>query len=105
MVLLVLLGSRKIESALIWRHTSPSKAYSAAVAYVEETPAFRGATHISAQKDSVIERWGPARYRVAGYVDLSARAGSGVHNYYSCVLHYTGQNAWEVEDLHFERVE
>jgi hypothetical protein len=103
-VLTVLLASPELESILIWHHASPADAYSAAVTYLRKTPEFKGAISFSKQKDSVIERWGPMRYRVAGYVDLQPKPGSRIHNYYSCVLHYTGQNGWEVEDLHFERV-
>ena len=105
LVLAVFLGRQQLTSVLMWSHTTPKDAYSAAVTYLEKTPEFRGVSDFSREKDSVIERWGPARYRIAGFADLDRQAGSRIRDYYSCVLHYTGQNGWEVEDLHFERVE
>jgi len=99
------IAGRGIESRVLWGNTTPADAYKAALEYVRSAPAMRGATNFSKQKDSVVERWGPTRWRVAGYVDTQPTPGAKVHTFYSCVLHYSGQARWEVEDLHFERIE
>jgi hypothetical protein len=104
LVLGVAMVSHRLESKLLWHRTSASDAYRAALAYMASAPDLRGAVNFSNQKDSVIERWGPLRFRVAGYVDLQPEAGARTHNSYSCVLHYTGADRWEVEDLRIERV-
>jgi hypothetical protein len=104
-VILVALISQDLESQLFRRQISPTDAYQAALTYLKSTPDMRGAAHFSDGKESSVERWGPTRFRVSGYVDLPSRPGAGLHNSYSCVLHYNGQDRWEVEELHIERVE
>jgi len=104
-VLAVALVSHRLESKILWRQTSDSAAYQAALAYMKTTPDLRGAINFSRQKESMVERWGPMRFRVAGFVDLQPEPGARSHNSYSCVLHYNGEDAWEVEDLRIERVQ
>lgn len=108
LVLLVLAGlvaSSKLQKMVLRAHATPADAYTAAVAYLKKTPEFHEADGFSKQKETVIERWGPTRYRIAGYVVLHRNPGTQTHNYYSCVLSYTGRNGWQVEDFHVERVE
>ena len=104
-VLGVALISQDLESQLFRRQISPTDAYQATVAFLKSAPDLRGAARFSDGKESSVERWGPTRFRVSGYVDLPSRPGSSSHNSYSCVLHYNGQDHWEVEELHIERVE
>lgn len=103
-VALVALSARAIESRVFWGSTSPADAYRAALTYVGSAPNMHGAS-FTPQQESVVERWGPTRWRVSGYADAQPSPGAKVHAYYSCVLHYAGQARWEVEDLHFERIQ
>lgn len=103
-VLAVATVSHKLESKFLWGRTNDRDAYRAAVSYMKNSPDFRGA-NFSAQRESVIERWGPSRFHIAGKVDLQAAGGATIHNSYSCVLRYNGSDRWEVEDLRVERVE
>jgi hypothetical protein len=104
-VIAVAAVSQRLESQLFWNRTSPSDAYRAALTYLKSAPDLRGAVNFSRPDESVIERWGPARFRVSGYVDWQPNAGSRGHNSYSCVLHYDGEDHWQVEDLHIERMQ
>ena len=104
--LLVVFGlalvSHSVESKLLWRRTSSTDAYQAALTYLKAAPDLRGAVRFSNQQESLIERWGPTRFRVSGYVDLQPHSGTRTHNSYSCVLRFDGSDRWEVEDLHIE---
>jgi hypothetical protein len=102
---LVAIASRRIESKVLWRNTTSQDAFSAALQFVRSSPGMRGASNFSQQQNSVVERWGPTRWRVAGYVDIQPAPGAKVRTLYSCVLHYDGQARWAVEDFHFERIE
>jgi hypothetical protein len=99
-VALVAMAAGAIETRVLRGTTGPSDAYRPAVKFIQSAPELRGAGNFSRQPDSVIERWGATRWRVAGYV-----AGAKVHSYYSCVLRYDGQGHWQVEDFHFERLQ
>ncbi len=100
-VLLVAAASPSLEATLLWHRTSPKDAYRAALAYLQNTPDLRGAVRFSGADESVIERWGPMRFRISGAVELQSHG----HNTYSCVLTYQGADRWEVEDLHIERLQ
>ena len=101
----VAVTAHRIESIAFWRDTDAASAYRAARKYLESAEAARGACNFSPQAETVVERWGPGRWRVAGSVDTQPAPGSRVHTLYSCVLHYNGRDRWEVEDLQFERLE
>ena len=103
-VIAVALLSRTLESQLFWRRTSPNDAYRAALAFLQSAPDLRGAVSFSRPGESLIERWGPARFRVSGYLDWPANRAPGGRNSYSCVLRYDGQDHWQVEDIHIERL-
>ena len=92
--------SQHLESALLWRQTSSTDAYRAALIFLKTAPDLHDAVSFSNIKDSVVERWGPTRFHVSGYVNSPKS-----HDSYSCVLHYNGADRWEVEDVHIERVE
>jgi hypothetical protein len=100
----IAIASHRIESHVLRTSTTASDAYKAALEYLQATPTLKGASNFSSQKDSTVERWGAARWRVSGYVDAQPAPGPKVHTFYSCVLHYAGRSRWEVEDLHFERI-
>lgn len=104
-VLGIALVGPKLEQKLLYRQTSPTEAYRAALAYLKTEPDLATAVSFSQQKESVIERWGPVRFRIAGYVDLQTGPNGKAKDSYSCVLHYNGADRWEVEDLHIERVQ
>jgi hypothetical protein len=104
-VITVALVSQSLESQLFWQRTSPAQAYRAALAVMKTGPGLRGAVNFSKPGESVIERWGPARFRVSGSVDWQPNPGARGHNSYSCVLRYDGQNRWQVEDIHIERLQ
>lgn len=106
MLLLVLIAPTRLEWLLLRRHATPAAAYSAAVAYIGKSPQFRGAMHIGNLKETAVERLGPTRYRVAGYLELQPEPGVRVHDYYTCAVVYMGHDTgWQVEDLHFERLQ
>lgn len=102
---LIALAARKIETRVLWANTDSADAYRAALTYVRSAPEASGATNFSQQKDTTVERWGPTRWRVAGYLDAQKSPGAKVHTFYTCVLRYSGHALWEVEDMHFERIE
>ena len=104
-VMAVALVSQSLESQLFWRRISPSDAYRAAVAFLQSAPDLRGAVNFSKPGESIIERWGPARFHVSGYLDWPANRGSSGRDSYSCVLRYDGQHHWQVEDIHIERMQ
>jgi hypothetical protein len=104
-VIAVALVSQSLESRLFWQRTSPAQAYRAALAFLQTAPDLRGAVNFSKPDESIIERWGPARFRVSGYVDWQPNPGSRGHNSYSCVLRYDGQDRWQVEEIHIERTQ
>ncbi|MDR3701125.1 MAG: hypothetical protein P4L56_15875 [Candidatus Sulfopaludibacter sp.] len=104
-VITVAVVSRSLESRLFWNRTSPSDAYRAALAFLKSAPDVHGAVSFSKPGESVIERWGPARFRVSGYVDWQPNPGSARRDSYSCVLRYDGGDRWQVEDIHIERMQ
>lgn len=102
---LIALAARSIETRVLWGNTSPSVAYKAAMEYVQSAPGMKGAVNFSKLEETVVERWGPTRWRISGFADTQPAPGTKVHNLYSCVLRYDGKGRWDVEDLHFERIE
>ena len=100
----IALSSHRIETRLLWGTTTPADAYKAAQLYLRDVPDLRGASNFSNLRDSVVERWGPTRWRVSGSVDTEAAPGTPVHTFYACVMHYDGQSKWVVEDLTFQRL-
>jgi hypothetical protein len=102
---LALWGSGTLKNRLAWGEIRPADAYKAAMTFVGNDPAMRGAVTFSKLEDTLVERWDVGRWRVAGFADMQPRPGVKTHVLYYCVLRYNGSDRWAIEDMHFERVQ
>jgi hypothetical protein len=102
---LALWGSGEVKSRLAWGAVRPADAYKAAMAFVANYPALRGAVKFSKLEETVIERWDVGRWRVSGFADTQPQPGVKTHVLYYCVLRYNGDDRWAIEDMQFERVQ
>lgn len=73
-------------------------AYTAAKAFVLKHPAVKSHTLFSPLKDTLLEPWGPRRWRVTGRAETRDSSGSVTHVVYTCVVG-RDSDKWVLEDI------
>jgi len=61
-----------------------------------------GYIQFSSEAEMTIDELAPGRFRVRGFLDYKGQSGMAIRTNYTCVLLYSPQGQWEVEELQWE---
>jgi hypothetical protein len=93
-----ILAAGRIRNGVERAATRPEDAYAAAQGFVLRQPSVRQPAVFAPVDETVIEKWGPAKYRVTGRAQVRDETGRPVKMVYSCVVE-RDVSAWALEDM------
>nr|ALS89778.1 double zinc ribbon [uncultured bacterium] len=79
----------------------PMDAYTATKQFVLRHPAVKAPAEFAPFQDTVLEPWGPRRWRITGRAATRDKSGSAIQVMYTCIVGRESEN-WVLEDITVE---